>query len=64
MPIRLDEERKRVAPVFADGDFRNACGEYEELKTRIGDYVTPGKSPARWQLFAGPISDLRSPFCR
>ena len=48
MLVRLDEECKRVALVFTDDDFRNACGEYKELKTRIDDYVTTGKPPARW----------------
>jgi Flp pilus assembly protein TadD len=44
---RLDGECKRVALVFTDGDFRDGCGEFKELKTKIDAYVTAGKLPER-----------------
>ena len=45
---RLDGECRRVALVFTDGDFRNGCGEYKELKSKIDAYVASGKLPDRW----------------
>jgi len=48
MLSRLDGECKRVVLVFTDGYFRNACGEYTELKSKIEAYVANGKRPTPW----------------
>ena len=48
MLSRLDAECKRVVLVFTDGYFRNACGEYAQLKEKIETYVTQGKASAPW----------------
>jgi len=45
MLSRLDLECKRVVLVFTDGYFRNACGEYTQLKEKIEAYVQ-GKPPS------------------
>jgi len=48
MLSRLDAECKRVVLVFTDGYFRDACGEYAQLKEKIEAYVTQGKASAPW----------------
>lgn len=45
MLSRLVFECKRVVLVFTDGYFRNACGEYTQLKEKIEAYITKGKPP-------------------
>ncbi len=48
MLSRLDAECRRVVLVFTDGYFRNACGEYIQLKERIEAYHTTGKPSSPW----------------
>jgi Flp pilus assembly protein TadD len=48
MLSRLDSECKRVVLVFTDGYFRNACGEYTQLKEKIEAYVTQGRLSSPW----------------
>ena len=48
MLSRLDSECKRVVLVFTDGYFRNACGEYTQLKEKIEAYVTQGRLSSQW----------------
>lgn len=48
MLSRLNAECKHVVLVFTDGYFRNACGEYSQLKEKIEAYVTQGRPSAPW----------------
>ncbi len=45
---RLKGECARVMLVFTDGSFRNGCGEYSELKTKVEAFLADGRRPEPW----------------